>query len=1032
MWREQCDLERLFKIGRQGLVLIFGGLVTIGSTATAMDAPVQDSDGINGPRSASISRMITAQDNVETEADRLRQKGARLVKQGTDESRRQAIEVWKQATQMYSRTERESPYSLLLTEMIGRVYYDLNDFEQSVNYLENAIQRYKQRRQPEIQEMITPEWRQAFLEAEIRALKILTQVYAALGDAQKFQNYREEVLKLYQKAKSQEEIGEFLIETALFYRGIGEWDKAFNAYEQALNIFKNLDSQNLENQLKIAGIYVSISRIYKTLGGSDEQVFWLEKAYDVYFSFQKHPIFTEKSAHGLAFRKKLMRQFASLMGETSRFWYKQGDFDKALRYLDREKHGLEFADDKDTDALALNLSEIGRIYYWHKNEAIGIQYLNRALEMMSKDLQVNVDNSNNQVRRYLRADILENFSAIYYKQKDLKKSLKYSQEILEAYIGVGDLSGQVTILHNIAVVYRDQGEFSQAVAQIDTAIRIIEKLRKNVRNNDLRTSYFSRRQRPYEFKIDLLMRLHQQQPQNGYDKQAVETADRARARSLIELLTESRADVRKGVRKDLLDREKKLQQELNAAEKRLTQLASNASTQAGVAGVQQEIKVLNQAQTQLKDDIRRESPAYAALKYPEPLKFAEIQQQLDPDTVLLQYSLGEERSYLWAVTKTGMTSYTLPNRSDIEKIATQFRDLLRDPGMQRVSPTDNQKGTSLAQIANQLSTLILAPAAIELKQNRRIIVVADGALHTIPFAALTIPGSSSTSYNPLVKDKEIVNLPSASTIAILRNTVIKGRTPAPKTLALLADPVFNDPQDDRSPGKSGKPPSRDLNLEREQSALSRSTRNLKIPYFPRLKWSGEEAKQILSLVPPDQQLSVTGFDATYDWATSPQLRQYRFLHFATHGVFDPKQPELSGLVFSLSDKQGTPRRGFLRLPDLFNLDLPAELIVLSACETGLGNVVQGEGIVGITRGLMYAGTPRVVVSLWQVNDAATATLMRRFYEEIQQGKSPAVALQAAQQWMATQKAYQNPYSWAGFVVQGEWRWDAAVAKAVTQ
>lgn len=1035
MGREQCGSVSgwMLKLGRQGLVLVASGLMVTTVGIATMASSVQDQIPSNNNRSMG-KPMIIVEGNIEAEADRLRKEGKQLLQKGTDESRRQAIEIWKKAIQIYLKIDPEkgSPYPLLLTEMIGRVYYELNEFQQSVDYLEYAVQTYRRVRQnPEVQRTISESWRQAFLDSEIKALNLLSRVCMSLGDSQKFSEYREEELKLYWQSKSKEQLANFLQETGVLYRGLGEWDKARDAFEQALSIFKKLDSQKLEIQLKIASIYVSISRIYRQLGNSSEQGVFLGKAYDIYFNFQNYPIFTEKSTRGLAFRDKLMSQFADLMRETSRFHYNQGDVDKALRYLDRQKQALEFADDKDTEALASNLSQIGIIHYLHKNEATGIQYLHRALEIISKESQINTSNISNRVRRALKAKILQKVSVIYYKQRDLEKSLEYSQEILEAYIGVGDLEGQVGVLFNIAVGHRDQGKPIEALKKINAAIKIVERLRKNSQDDDLRTSYFAQFQHPYALKIDLLMQLHQQQPQKGYDKQAMETSDRARARSLIELLTESRADIRKGVGDDLLKREKELQQKLDATEKRFTQLTSNSATQAQAVGIQQEIKDLYQAQNQLKDEIRKESPAYAQLKYPEPLKLAEIQQQLDGDTVLLQYSLGEERSYLWAVTKTGMTSYTLPKRSDIEKSANQFRDLLRDPGMQGVSPSDQQKGTSLAQTANQLSTLILAPAAAELKRNRRIVIVADGALHTIPFAALTVPGSDSTTYNPLVKHHEIVNLPSASTIAILRETVTKNRKPAPKTLALLADPVFSK-EDDRFTGKLGKSPSLDLNLELEHSALNRATRNLNLANLSRLESSGKEATQILALVPPPQQLVATGFDATYDWATSPQLRQYRFLHFATHGLFDPKQPELSGLVFSRIDKQGNPRRDFLRLPDLFNLDLPAELIVLSACETGLGTVVQGEGIVGMTRGLMYAGTPRVVVSLWQVNDAATATLMGRFYQEIQQGKSPPVALQAAQQWMATQEAYQNPYSWAGFVVQGEWRWDAAVAKAATQ
>jgi CHAT domain-containing protein len=148
-------------------------------------------------------------------------------------------------------------------------------------------------------------------------------------------------------------------------------------------------------------------------------------------------------------------------------------------------------------------------------------------------------------------------------------------------------------------------------------------------------------------------------------------------------------------------------------------------------------------------------------------------------------------------------------------------------------------------------------------------------------------------------------------------------------------------------------------------------------------------------------MMATGFDASRAMATSSGLSQYRIVHFATHGVLNDQHPGLSGLIFSLVDEQGRSQDGFLRLHDIYNLNLPADLVVLSACNTGLGKEVRGEGLVGIVRGFMYAGAARVVASLWKVDDEATAELMKRFYQQmLQEGKTPAAALRAAQIGMA--------------------------------
>jgi CHAT domain-containing protein len=196
--------------------------------------------------------------------------------------------------------------------------------------------------------------------------------------------------------------------------------------------------------------------------------------------------------------------------------------------------------------------------------------------------------------------------------------------------------------------------------------------------------------------------------------------------------------------------------------------------------------------------------------------------------------------------------------------------------------------------------------------------------------------------------------------------------------------------------------------------------------LPRLPFSRREAQAILAQAPRTMALGALDFAANRTTATSPELRQYRILHIATHGLLNATNPELSGLVLSLVDEEGRPRDGFLRLHDIYNLDLAAELVVLSACQTGLGQDVKGEGIVGLTRGFMYAGAARVIVSLWRVDDEATAALMERFYAGVLGRRiAPAEALRRAQLDLARQPRWRSPYYWAGFVMQGEYRKAAA-------
>jgi len=558
------------------------------------------------------------------------------------------------------------------------------------------------------------------------------------------------------------------------------------------------------------------------------------------------------------------------------------------------------------------------------------------------------------------------------------------------------------------------------------AIEIIEDLRTKIASQQLRASYFASKQNYYQFYIDLLMQLHKTNPNKGYDAQALHASERARARSLLELLTEANANIRQGVNPKLLDEERNLQQQLSAAEYNREQLFKGQYTDKQLTEIKQQIETLLTRLQQLEGEIRVNSPRYAALKYPQPLNLQQIQQQvLDDNTLLLEYSLGEERSYLWAVTKTGITSYELPPRADIETAAQEFYKQLK-------SEAGNiEEGMKLSQ-------MLLAPVVNQLG-NKRLLIVGDGALQSIPFAALPIPegtsppspllqgegsltppslagkGVGGLGLTPLLVNHEIVSLPSASTIGVLRNE-LKDRKLAPKTLVAIADPVFS-PNDDRF--KTSQP--QQTNAATIPAEVKRSASDIAVN-LDRLQYSRKEAEQILALVPENQRFSAFDFTANRTTATLPDLSQYRFIHLATHGLLNTVHPELSGVVLSLFDENGADTDGFLRLNDIFNLNLPAELVVLSACETGLGKDVKGEGLVGLTRGFMYAGAKRVAVSLWSVNDTATASLMTKFYQQMLEKKlNPVAALRAAQLEMMKTEQWKAPYYWAAFVVQGEWQ-----------
>ncbi len=384
------------------------------------------------------------------------------------------------------------------------------------------------------------------------------------------------------------------------------------------------------------------------------------------------------------------------------------------------------------------------------------------------------------------------------------------------------------------------------------------------------------------------------------------------------------------------------------------------------------------------------------------LALREIQGQVAADrTLLLEYHLGRERSFLWVVSERGMASFELRPSTEIEASARRVFALM--------AASEKRRQREEARRATvELGRLLLGPVAGAL-EDKRLLIVPDGILHYIPFAALPDPAAAAVASaetsgpwpEPLALRHEVVSIASASVLAALR---ARRRPKAPSgLLASLADPV-TDPNDPRLPSSLKAPPPGSLPAES----------------FPRLPEANAEAAAIVGLAAGGDVLDARGFAADRDLVLSGALGRYRFLHFSAHGSFDPLHPERSALVLSLYDRAGRPRNGLLHPRDLDGLHWSADLVTLSACETARGRDLAGEGLVGFTQEFLAAGATRVLVSLWQVPDDSTAILMQRFYTGLlHDGLSPAAALQQAQVSLWREPRFRAPYYWAGFVLQGE-------------
>jgi len=606
---------------------------------------------------------------------------------------------------------------------------------------------------------------------------------------------------------------------------------------------------------------------------------------------------------------------------------------------------------------------------------------------------------------------------------------------------IGDLNSAAIALQDSATAQQQKENLAEASRNISESIGLVETVRARSGSPLLRASYLASRESAYEFYIDLLMQQDAKNPGMGYDAEALQASERGRARSLLEILNESTAGIRKGASSELVEREQSIKRSLNAKAQRLIQLTALKGSPQELETLNKEINTLDDDYQQVTAAIRNSSPAYAALTQPNPLGLKEIQAQLDPDTLLLEYSLGTDRSYLWVISNNSLKTFQLPKRGDIEAGARELYQSLTARSVGKALETSQDRADRIAkadqqsrELIEQFSGMVLSPAAAELG-TKRLVIVADGALQYVPFASLstaTVPRSSARSgatanYRPLILDHEVLSLSSASTLAVQRRT-LAGRPLAPKGVAVIADPVFSSTDSRLRPNaKSGLSQSGSMLRTEAVNSDLRIIEHTKSGsggemIIRRLPFTRQEADEILAVANGPQNLRALDFQASRSTAVGSELGNYRYLHFATHGYLDTTRPNLSAIVLSLVDENGKPTDGFLRTLDIYSLKLPAELVVLSACETGLGKDIKGEGLEGLTQGFMYAGARRVVVSLWNVNDKATASLMGRLYSGmLRTHKTPAAALRAAQIEMLKARQWQQPYFWAAFVMQGDWK-----------
>jgi CHAT domain-containing protein len=789
---------------------------------------------------------------------------------------------------------------------------------------------------------------------EARVLNRLGDLSRKTGEVVDSEKYFEQALPLARAAGDAPAIVDILNNSGLLLQAIGRYDESIDRLAAAIPLSQELGSADVEGALTH-----NLGLAYHYLGDDARAIEYYKRSIEV------------------KQRLRLPRRIASTQIAMADSYFEIGDRAKAEETVDSAVALYEQAGDRLGLADAIGRSGLIRHAAGEIPEAIAL--FARARPMLHEAQS-----------RGGESAVLTAWAQVDLDRGDPAAALSKADEAVALARAIANPHRETKASYVRALALRRAGQLPAAVEAIADAVKTVEATRSTLRRSDLRTSYLAAVDEYFDLYVDLLQ-------QQGQAAAAFEMSERSRARTLLEGLAQSAGQIRKGVDAALVAHRRALQTQIEAKENYRAQLSLQGDKTAPVAAEGKAIAELRERLAGVERTIRSASPSYWALQQPVPIDAARIQRTLlDANTALVEYHVGRERSYAWVIDRASVASFELPAEQAIEDLARRYHEALSRDIDALAAPARERVAADVAALGRRLASAVWSPLASRVR-GKRVLIVADGALQYVPFAALPERAGAS-----LIEGHEIVYLPSASVLDTLRHD--SGRQATRGSAAVFADPVFskNDPR---------------FAAARDMAAPSR-TRAADGGEYGRLRFSRREAEAIAAVSPGAFQ--ALDFAASKGALVSRRLRDYRILHFATHGVLNTQRPEMSGLVFSLVDRGGQPIDGFLRLHEIYNLDLDAELVVLSACRTALGKEVHGEGLIGLTRGFMYAGATRVVSSVWNVDDRASAQLMKRFYEAMLRRKlAPAAALRDAQISLLRDPRWANPHYWAAFGAFGE-------------
>ena len=648
---------------------------------------------------------------------------------------------------------------------------------------------------------------------------------------------------------------------------------------------------------------------------------------------------------------------------------KRDDYDKAFEYFNE---AFSVAESKINEQMrVITLNNLGSLKAHLGENLDALYYLNKARGLAEK-IKLNsylVSIYTNIGIIYARQGDYQNSSLYYDKAINLALRENENRTLWESYLEKGNL-------------LRKQDKIDEARFYYLNSINIIESLRSKLIMEEDKASFLGTDKRldTYHNLVDLLVNIKKDRSSL---EQAFNFMERAKARAFLESIEASKISQQAPADIKLVNQEKEIMSDMS---KLYTRLISPELEEEERSNILKEIKNQEDKLESIKRQMRSQNPVYAKLTYPEIISYQQAKKEfVDARTAVFAFLVGRDSAYAFCLTRKGLKAYPIPSQKDLRDKVINHRKAISD--------TDNSDFSS----GQELYEILLKPGLIEGIKN--LIIIPDDILNLLPFETLL---TTRQSNDWLIRHYTIYYAPSLSSLReLVRHQNRKNRGKPGHNLLAVGDPYYGELEDKYA--------------ELSTKTIFQDFYTLADLKFYRLRYSHEEIKRISSLIPRTTALERE--KATEDLIKSANLSDYRIIHFAAHGLIDDQKPARSAIVLTL-DNDPT-EDGFLQMREVFNLKMNSDLIVLSSCQTGLGQFIRGEGIEGIGRAFFFAGASSVLMTLWTINDQVSSQFMERFYFHLKSSESSAQALRQVKLEMVDSGVVSHPYYWAPFILTGD-------------